>query len=161
MKFSDELFDAIAKRLKQKKETISAAESVTSGFIQFSLSQMKDASQFYKGGITAFTLEEKVKLLNIDAEEAEKCDCVSRDIAEKMALNVATLFGTDWSIGVTGYATPVEESDFKTFCYFAVAYKNQILISEKLISTEENDGAATQTYFTEWILRSLNSKLDH
>ncbi|MFP3631615.1 CinA family protein, partial [Burkholderia sp. SIMBA_045] len=118
--------------LKSTHETVSVAESVTSGYLQFSFSQMKDASEFFKGGITAYTLEEKVYLLNVNKEEAEKCDCVSQEIAEKMALQVTKSFNTDWGIAITGYATPVPESEFKIFAYFSFVYKNEVILSKKL-----------------------------
>jgi nicotinamide mononucleotide (NMN) deamidase PncC len=53
---------------------------------------MKVASKFFKGGMTAYTLEEKVHLLKVDQAEAWYCDCVSPNIAESMAVNVAQLF---------------------------------------------------------------------
>ncbi|MDF2932807.1 MAG: damage-inducible protein CinA [Chryseobacterium sp.] len=74
MEFQHSLLDYISRSLKSTHETVSVAESVTSGYLQFSFSQMKDASEFFKGGITAYTLEEKVNLLNVNKEEAEKCD---------------------------------------------------------------------------------------
>lgn len=86
------LFDYIGNYLLDVEETISVAESVTSGFLQFSFSQMKEASKFYKGGITAYTLDEKVHLLHVDEAEASSCDCVSPNIAETMALSVAKSF---------------------------------------------------------------------
>ena len=126
------LFNYIGNYLLEVEETIAVAESVTSGFLQFSFSQMKDASQFYKGGITAYTPDEKVNLLNVDETEALACDCVSPNIAETMALNVAKTFKSDWSIAVTGYATPVPESRKKLYAYFAIVYKGQVILSEKL-----------------------------
>lgn len=119
MEFQHSLLDYISRSLKSTHKTVSVAESVTSGYLQFSFSQMKDASEFFKGGITAYTLEEKVNLLNVNKEEAEKCDCVSQEIAEKMALQVTKSFNTDWGIAITGYATPVPESEFKIFAYFS------------------------------------------
>ncbi len=50
-------------------ETISIAESVTSGCLQLAFSQMPNASLFYNGGITAYTLPEKVKLLKVNKKK--------------------------------------------------------------------------------------------
>lgn len=50
--------------LEEKK--LSIAESVTSGLLQPAFSQIPQAEQFYKGGLTAYNLEQKVNLLNID-----------------------------------------------------------------------------------------------
>lgn len=93
---------------------------------------MLQASEIYKGGITAYTLQEKVNLLKVDEKEAEKCDCVSNDISSEMTVHVAELFKTEWDIAVTGYATPVQESDFKLFAFFSFAYRNKIIHTEKI-----------------------------
>lgn len=156
----ENLFDYIGGCLLSSGETVSVAESVTSGFLQFSFSQMKDASRFYKGGMTAYTQEGKADLLRVDDEEATACNCVSANIAEVMALNVAGLFKSDWSIGVTGYATPVEESDGKLYAYFAIAYKSRIMLSEKLDLHTRTKAPNAQLYYSEFILGCLKLELD-
>lgn len=85
MEFHKNLLEYISQSLMTADETIAVAESVTSGCLQLALSQMPNASQVYKGGMTAYTLPMKVKLLNVDKEESEACDCVSEKIAETMA----------------------------------------------------------------------------
>lgn len=154
------LFDYIGNHLLTINETIALAESVTSGFLQFSFSQMKESSNFYKGGITAYTLEEKVDLLHIDEDKASACDCVSPEIAETMALNVAEIFKTDWSIGVTGYATPVPQSRQKLYAYFAIVYKGKVILSEKLDLHSRTRQVNAQLYYTEFILGCLKLELD-
>ncbi len=93
MEFQKNLLDYISQSLITADETISVVESVTSGCLQLAFSQMPNASLFYKGGMTTYTLPEKVRLLNVDQAEAEECDCVSENIAETMALNVASYKG--------------------------------------------------------------------
>lgn len=95
MKFQQDLLDFISQTLISTKETISVAESVTSGFLQLAFSQMSNASEFFRGGITAYQLHSKVNLLNIDEDKAKNCNCVSAKISGEMALNVAKLFNTD------------------------------------------------------------------
>ena len=160
MEFQHSLLDYISRSLKSTHETVSVAESVTSGYLQFSFSQMKDASEFFKGGITAYTLEEKLNLLNVNKEEAEKCDCVSQEIAEEMALQVTKLFNTDWGIAITGYATPVPESEFKIFAYFSFVYKNEVILSKKLELHHKTDALAAQVYYTEFILGCFKCELN-
>ncbi|WPO81537.1 CinA family protein [Chryseobacterium sp. JJR-5R] len=156
----ENLFAYIGSRLQASGETVSVAESVTSGFLQFSFSQMKDASQFYKGGMTAYTQEGKVSLLHVDDGEASGCNCVSPGIAETMALNVAGLFKSDWSIGVTGYATPMDESDGKLYAYFAIARNGKILLSERLDLHTRTKSPNAQLYYSEFILGCLKLELD-
>lgn len=160
MEIKQSLLDYIGEALKTVEESVSVAESVTAGYLQFSFSQMKEASTFFKGGITAYTLEEKVKLLRVNKEEAESCDCVSPQIAEEMAVHVADLFNTDWGISVTGYASPVEESDQKIFAYFSFAYKSEVILSKKLELHSKTNATTAQKYYSEFILGCFKCELN-
>lgn len=156
----DKLLKYIGKKLLFSGETIAIAESVTSGFLQFSFSQMKGASQFYKGGMTAYTLEDKVNLLHVNQQEALNYNSVSASIAETMALSVSKLYNSDWSIAVTGYASPVEESNGKLFCHFAICYKGEKILSEKLDLHSRTKSVNAQLYYSEFILGCFKIELD-
>lgn len=160
MNLQKDLLEFIGQYLETANETVSTAESVTAGFLQFSFSQMKDASKFFKGGITAYTPEEKVKFLHVDEREARKYNSVSQHISDTMAVNVAKMFNTDWGIAVTGYATPVEESDFKLFAYFSFAYKNQIILSRKIELNSGKESISAQLYYSECIIECLKIEMD-
>ncbi|KPE50940.1 CinA family protein [Chryseobacterium indologenes] len=160
MEFQKNLLEYISQSLMTADETVSIAESVTSGCLQLSFSQMPNASLFYKGGITAYTLPEKVKLLNVDRAEAEECDCVSEHIAETMALNVAKLFDSDWSIATTGYCTPIRNSSYKIYAYFSFSYKGEIVLSKKLELHPKTQALNAQLYYTEFILGCFKSEMN-
>ncbi|RZJ32325.1 MAG: CinA family protein [Chryseobacterium sp.] len=156
----ENLLGYIGRQMLHYDETIAVAESVTSGFLQFAFSQMKDASQFYRGGMTVSNLEEKVNLLNVDRQEAEKTNSVSALVAETMALNVGRMYKTDWSIGVTGYAAPEEKSNRKLYAYFAIAYKGKVILSEKLDLHSRTKSVNAQLYYSEFILGCFKLELD-
>jgi nicotinamide-nucleotide amidase len=160
MEFKQSLLDYIGGALKTANETISLAESVTAGYLQFSFSKMKGASEFFKGGLTAYTLEEKVRLLKVDEVEARRRNCVSKQMADEMALHIAQLFNTDWGISVTGYATPVEESDQKIFAYYSFAYRKEVILSRKLELHHKTDSTAAQQYYAEFILGCFKCELN-
>ncbi|MGF7028969.1 MULTISPECIES: CinA family protein [Sphingobacterium] len=77
---------------------------------------------------------------------------MSSQIAEDMALQASHLFNADFGIGVTGCATPVEESQFKLYAYFAISYKMQIIVSEKIELNKNFLGAKAQQKYGENIL---------
>lgn len=159
MEFSKVLLDKISYYLRERNETISVAESVTSGFLQLAFSQMPSAEEFYNGGITTYTREQKVNHLDIDNEEAIDTNCVSRNITEIMALNVARLFGSDWSIATTGYSTPVPESDGEIFAYYAIAHHGQIIFSDRIDLHPLTKSLDAQNYFTECVLSCLRCEV--
>lgn len=160
MEFQKNLLEYISHSLMTTDETISIAESVTSGCLQLAFSQMPNASLFYKGGMTAYTLPEKVRLLKVNRQEAEECDCVSENIAEAMALNVAKLFESDWSIATTGYCTPIRNSAYKIFAYFSFSYKNEIILTKRLELHPKTQALNAQLYYTEFILGCLKSEIN-
>lgn len=156
----ENIFAGIGEMLLASGETVAAAESVTSGFLQFSFSQMKEASTFYKGGMTAYAQEGKVELLRVDDEEASQCNCVSRNIAETMALHVAEVFRSGWSVAVTGYATPVDESGGKLYAYFAIAFKGAVKVSERIDLQSGTQPTVAQLLYSEYILESFRKELE-
>lgn len=160
MQFQQNLLKYISHSLLTIGETISVAESVTSGLLQLAFSQMPNSVLFYNGGITAYTALEKIKLLKVDQEEAEVCDCVSEDIAKTMALNVAKLFETDWSIAITGYCAPVKKSSHKIFSYFSFSYKGEIILTKRLELHHKTQALDAQLYYAEFILGCFKSELN-
>lgn len=161
MEFQKKILDYISECLITNNETISVAESVTSGMLQLAFSQMPNASMFYKGGITAFTLSEKVRLLNVEQREAENCDSVSENIAQTMALNVAKMFESDWSIATTGYCTPVRNSTYSVFAHYSMAYKGEIILSKRLELHPITQALDAQLYYAEFILGCFKSELNN
>ena len=101
--------DEIGAYLISKKYTVAVAESVTSGLIQNAFSSVVNASAFFEGGITAYNLRQKCTHLLIDPTHAIRCNCVSEQVAEEMALGVAKSFHSNWGIAITGYASPLPE----------------------------------------------------
>ncbi len=150
--------EAISDILRSTRETIAVAESVTSGLLQYALSTVRDAAQFFQGGITTYNIGQKTKHLDIEPIQAACCDCVSYDVAKQMSLGVAHLFKSTWGIGITGYATPVVQSDNKVFCYYAITKENAIMHSEK-ITTDIYSGEKAQCYFIGQVITALHDLL--
>lgn len=140
-------------------ERLAVAESVTAGLLQFACAQMESAMDVYGGGMTAYTLEEKIRLLDVDVEEAQKCDCVSPLIAEQMAVRIATLFHTEWGIATTGYATIVPESKGKLYAFFSIAYQEQIVHTEKVELEANTEAEEAQRVYVIRALRAFNLAL--
>ena len=86
--------------------TLAVAESLTSGRLQAKVGSISGASTFFLGGITAYSLGEKVRHLGIDPVEAEAVNSVSSRVAEQMASGACRLFGSDLGVATTGYAEP-------------------------------------------------------
>jgi nicotinamide-nucleotide amidase len=94
--------------LREPRRTLAVAESITCGHLQARIGAISGASEFFLGGITAYTLEEKVKHLGVKRAAAKAVNSVSAEVAEQMALGACALFGSDFALATTGYAEPFD-----------------------------------------------------
>ncbi|HRP56344.1 nicotinamide-nucleotide amidohydrolase family protein [Agriterribacter sp.] len=146
--------DEIGRMLCKRSETIAVGESVTSGLMQLAFSSAEGSIGFYQGGITAYNIAQKYRHLNVEPIHALACNCVSAKVAAEMALHVCPLFGSSWGIGITGYATPVPESNNEVFAYFAIAFKGEIKKAEKL-SPQKDETFNLQLFYCKEVLKTL------
>lgn len=158
--FDLKLINGIRRLLIERKETISVAESVTSGMLQVAFSNADNAIYFYQGGITAYNLGQKARHLYIDPIYAKDCNCVSEKTVSEMALHVCRSFSSDWGIAVTGYASPVPESGNKLFAWYAISYHGQIMIKQK-IDLEDGDPFEVQLSYCNEILQRFDHFLQN
>jgi nicotinamide-nucleotide amidase len=113
-----------------REESIAVAESVTAGHLQVAFSLAENAMEFFQGGLTAYNVGQKARHLHVDPIHAIACDSVSEKVAAQMAQQVAVLFGADWGIAITGYATPVPEKNIhELFACFAISFQGRCVFN--------------------------------
>jgi PncC family amidohydrolase len=140
-------------------QTLSVAESVTSGHLQAALSTADDASSFFQGGITVYNVGQKSRHLNINPIHALSCNSVSAIVANEMAVNALSLFSSDWSLAITGYAAPVPELKInKLFAFYAIAFRDSVVATKRIQSGDEGI-YQVQLNFTEAVLKGFNTYL--
>jgi nicotinamide-nucleotide amidase len=103
--------DELALELKQllarrPRWSLAVAESLTAGHVQARVAAASGASKYFRGGVTVYTLEQKVKLLGVDRAHARRVNCVSERVAVEMAAGACEVFGADLAVATTGYAEP-------------------------------------------------------
>jgi nicotinamide-nucleotide amidase len=101
--------------LREPRRTLAVAESITCGHLQASIGAISGASEFFLGGITAYTLDEKVKHLGVKRAAAKAANSVSAEVAEQMACGACALFGSDFAVATTGYAEPFDLAQGRPF----------------------------------------------
>jgi len=157
--FNKDLLNEIGEILKNKKQSVAVAESVTSGLLQAALSNAKDAACFFQGGITAYNVGQKCRHLLVEPLHALECDSVSEYVARDMSLHVATLFTSDYGIGITGYAAKVPEKNInELYAFYAISEKNKIVTCGKL-ETNVEEGLPVQLFYTEEVLKIFKEYL--
>ncbi|WEV56091.1 competence/damage-inducible protein A [Ligilactobacillus acidipiscis] len=96
----------VVNKLRQRKLTLSASESLTGGSFQAAVTAIPGASEIFPGGFVTYAAEQKEKLLGIPADLIEKNGVVSRKTAIAMAENTRDLLQTDFAVSFTGAAGP-------------------------------------------------------
>ncbi len=157
MNITELTLDELSKRCKNESISIAAAESVTAGYLQFLLSQMPSALDIFNGGITTYNIGQKVKHLNLDYTDAARCNCVSKNTAQIMALEVAKSFNSKMGIAITGYASPVPEKGVEELhAYMSIALNGKVVHSYKLHSKETSAAEAQKDYALQVVTEVLS-----
>ena len=155
MLYNEEEINLLKDKLVEKEETLSVAESVTAGHLQAAFSAGVEASKYFQGGITVYNIGQKARHLNVDPIAAQKVNCVSHKIADKMAIEVSRMFSSDYGIAITGYASVVPEcKEDGIYALFSISYKEKIILSEKVTSSV-NVPHDVQVDYTKKVIQKL------
>lgn len=86
--------------------TVATAESLTAGMVAAALADVPGASSILQGGIVAYQISVKQKLLNVDAELLARAGAVDARVAAAMADGARAAFSADIGVATTGVAGP-------------------------------------------------------
>ncbi|WP_066252800.1 competence/damage-inducible protein A [Neobacillus drentensis] len=127
------LLKEVMKNLKERKLTITAAESLTGGLFQQELTSISGASSVFFGGVVCYSNEVKQQLLQVQEETLNTYGAVSEQCACELAENASKLFNTDIGISFTGVAGP-EELEGKPVgtVFIGIAVKGRPTTVEKI-----------------------------
>ena len=92
--------------LPLRKFSLAVAESCTGGLIMDRLTDVPGSSNYFKGGIVAYSNEAKMELLSVPGKVIEGRGAVSQEVAIALAEGTAGIFKTEVGLGVTGIAGP-------------------------------------------------------
>jgi nicotinamide-nucleotide amidase len=102
----ESLPQVVAQLLRKAGKTVALAESCTGGYISHLLTSLPGASEWYRGGVTAYSNEVKISVLKVKEEDIQKHGAVSRPVAEQMAAGARKQLQSGFAVGVTGVAGP-------------------------------------------------------
>ncbi len=100
--------------------TVAVAESCTGGLLSARLTDRPGSSDYFAGGIVAYSNEAKAEIVGVDLALIERYGAVSTEVAEALASGSAERFEADIGIGVTGIAGPgggTEEKPVGLVCF--------------------------------------------
>jgi len=151
--------ETVKDQLLSRQATIAVAESVTAGHLQAALSQAADARQFFQGGMTAYNIGQKCRLLGVEPVHALECNGVSAIVAEEMAKGAIEAFRSRFGVGITGYAAPVPEKKVdQPYAFYSVFGPEGKLRTERL-EPPPADAFEVQVFYVEKIFAALKDVL--
>ena len=92
--------------LKEKRMTLSAAESCTGGLLAKRMTDFAGSSAVFAGGVVSYTNDMKIKVLGVKPETIDTYTVYSEEVAKEMAEGVRAITGSDLAVGITGLAGP-------------------------------------------------------
>jgi len=98
------LEEEIGNLLRQKGLTLGVVESATGGLISHLITNVPGSSDYYKGSVTSYSNETKIKVVGVKANTIKRYGAVSHQVAEEMAQGGRKTLDVDICIADTGIA---------------------------------------------------------
>ncbi len=111
-----ETIDARLARLLQGRR-LALAESCSGGLLAARITDLPGASEYFAGGVVAYSNEAKADLLGVEPGLIEAHGAVSPQIAAAMSSGAVERFGADVAVSITGIAGPGGGSEDKPVGY--------------------------------------------
>lgn len=116
----------LADKLMLNNLSLSSAESCTGGLIGQILTSVSGSSQWYLGGVIAYSNALKIDLLGVPEDQIQSYGAVSEPVAQFMAKGINNKTRSNISVATTGIAGPLggtAEKPVGTVCFAWVTPK--------------------------------------
>jgi nicotinamide-nucleotide amidase len=100
------LEEVVGERLLNGGKTLAVAESCTGGLLGHLITSVPGSSNYFLGGVIAYSNDLKRQLLGVSQGELERHGAVSEPVARAMAIGVRERTGADYALSTTGIAGP-------------------------------------------------------
>jgi nicotinamide-nucleotide amidase len=150
--------ERVGQRLKDRKETISIAESSSGGLLSAALLAVPGASAYFTGGAVVYTAKARVLLMDLPREAVAGMRSASEPYAQLLARTARERFGATWGLSETGAAGPTGNPYGDAAGHTCIALSGPI---ERAITVEtgEADRAANMRAFAKAALELLLTAL--
>lgn len=115
----------IGKLLRNKKLTLSIAESCTGGYLSHLITSVPGSSEYFLGSMIPYSYEIKMSQLGVKPETLEKYGAVSEPTISEMANVVRARFHTDIGVATSGIAGPGGATPEKPVGTVWIAYSDK------------------------------------
>ena len=130
----EELVLKLGRALHVRGWRLGVAESCTGGWIAKVLTDVAGSSQWFDGGVVAYSNAAKTELLGVPTEMLAVHGAVSEETARAMADGARRRFAVDLAVAVTGIAGPGGGTPDKPVgtVHFAWAAPNRVMAARRI-----------------------------
>ncbi len=111
--------------LRQKGLTLGVVESATGGLISHLITNVPGSSDYYRGSVTAYSNETKIRVVGVKEDTINKYGAVSSQVAEEMAEGGRKILAADICLADTGIAGPGGATPGKPVGLFYIGLSHQ------------------------------------
>ena len=105
--------------------TLGAVESATGGLISHLITNVPGSSDYYRGSVTAYSNEVKIKVVGVKEATINKYGAVSHQVAKEMAEGGRKVLAADICLADTGIAGPSGATPGKPLGLFYIGLAHQ------------------------------------
>ena len=147
-------FETLVDLLREKKMTISFAESVTGGTLATMITGVAGASDILKESFITYSNETKEKLLKVNPKTIETYSVVSEEVAKEMSEGLYHKTNSTYTVATTGEAGPKPSTNHEVGTVFYSIRKDgeEILGGKRLF---KGDRKTIQYRSSKFILASI------
>lgn len=110
---NEQLSSVLGRHLNHRSKNLAVAESCTGGHLAHQITSISGSSQYFKGGVVAYSNNLKQSLLNVSRETLNNHGAVSEPVVKEMVKGATENLGTDCAIATSGIAGPGGGTDEK------------------------------------------------
>jgi nicotinamide-nucleotide amidase len=102
----DTMEEVVGRLLKEKRLTISTAESCTGGYLAHMITSVPGSSEYFTGSVVAYSNRIKQEFLGVSDQSLIDHGAVSEEVVREMAEGARKRFNTDIAVSISGIAGP-------------------------------------------------------
>ncbi len=152
--------EEVGNLFRKKRLTLGMVESATGGLISHLITNIPGSSDYYRGSITAYSNEVKVKVVGVKAKTISQYGAVSYQVVKEMAERGRKALAVDICLADTGIAGPGGATPGKPVGLFYLGLSHQAgTYSQKHVfqgDREQNNRSAANTALS-WLKEYLMS----
>ena len=132
---------SLHKKLIKKKLTISVAESCTGGLLAHNLTKLANSSKYFQMGLTTYSNQAKIKILNVNKNIIKKYGSVSKECCKDMLQNLSKISKSKINVSITGIAGPGGGTQNKPvgLVYIGIKKGRTLIIEENIFKSKKRD----------------------